>query len=106
RLRILRSTERERKGHFSNAGGCAASGLVRGVRYPVLAVNRNGVERVKRFPRDALRIQRPVLVALSVAAGSAFLRQQRDVGLRQARSDFFQFHTVLGLDTQVVQAGL
>src|SRR5262249_41636006 len=70
----------------------------------VLAKDRNAVERMERFPGDALRVDGPVLVALRVAARGILLRRGGDVCRREALADVLELIARLGLKTQVVDA--
>src|ERR1044071_1254546 len=88
---------------------CAASGLVlnsRSLAPDIAAVDRDRIERVEGFPGDALRIERPVLVALGVAARGTLLRHYGHICLCETRTDFLELVAVLGLDAQVIETGL
>jgi hypothetical protein len=70
------------------------------------AVHRNAVERVKGFPRDALRIARPVLVAVRIAAVDVWLVDHVvRIGRCELRADCRKLVRGFGLQSQVVQAG-
>ena len=59
---------------------------------------------MERFPRHALRIDGPVLVALRVAARRILLGGGRDVGGGEALADVLELFPVLGLQAEVVDA--
>jgi len=87
--------------------GCAASCFVLGdFQLRICAVRRNGVERMKGLPRHPLWVERPILVALGIAAGRAFLRHRRNVRLGKTRADFFELGCVIRLDAEVIKASL
>src|SRR5437879_12565223 len=85
----------------------AASALVfGGLSTLVLSVDRHGIQRVERFPCNALRIDGPVLVAPGVAARRAFLLRSRDVSLREPHAKVLQLGAVFCLNAEMSDAGL
>src|SRR5690606_22891922 len=65
----------------------------------------NGIERMELFPGDARRVDRPVLIRLHVATGSALFDHRRSSGFG-ALFQFGQFLGVFRLNAQVIQADL
>src|SRR5262245_46535995 len=59
---------------------------------------------MERLPGYALGIDRPVLVALRVAARCRLLRRKRNIGLGETGTDLFQLLVALGLQAQVIDA--
>src|SRR5215831_15712120 len=70
-----------------------------------LAINRAFAIGVKGLPRHALRIGNPLLVRLGVAAGGVLRLNDRPLGPAQPVIDLRQFGLVLGLDTEMRDAG-
>src|SRR3989454_45290 len=81
-------------------------GGFRGLSTPVLSVDRHGIQRVKRFPCDALRIDGPVFVAPGVAARRTLLLHSRHVGLRKPHAKVLQLDAVFRLDAEMVDTAL
>ncbi len=104
---VLRIAERKREGHLSNGGWRAARGLVCFVRYaPVLAVHWHGIERMKRFPSDSLRVVHPGFISLGLAACSLFLFKDWLLCCFQSGRNKFEGVAVVNLDAQMIQPWL
>ena len=91
------------------AAGCARPGRYRGgfIGLRVVAEQRHVIERVKRFPRDALRVPRPVLVAARIAARDVRL-VVNGVGIRgrEACSNAGELVRGFRLHAEMIQAGM
>src|SRR5205814_2921734 len=85
---------RERGPTSMRAAGCSRR-LVGRLGARVLAVKRHAFQCVEGLPRDALRIDGPVLVALRVAAVRTLLRAGGHIGLRETRANLFELVAVL-----------
>jgi len=71
----------------------------------VLPEQRNRLERVKSFPGDALRIDRPIFVRSGVAALRSLLLGEWQSRVRRAALRGGQFIGRLDLNAQMIQTG-
>ena len=70
----------------------------------VLAIDGNAADGVEGLPRHPLRVGRPGLVTLGVAAFGALLLDDRPIGPCQPGRDFFQLRIRLDLNAEMVDA--